>query len=605
VSLHLLERLVDSADLAAAEESGLVVAELDGARLEMRLAHPLYGDVLRAGLPASRSRYLFRRLAEMALAMPMRRRDDKLRAAVWQVDSGALTRPDLVRAGARQALDRSDLALAERLARAARDAVPDPETDRLLAEILEYRGRSAEAAAVLPDSPPPPGEGLARWAVTRAETLYWGAGETARAEQVLDLAAAGPGADLTEGSRSWLLLFDGRCAESLAVARGVLDSADAGAQGLIWAAAGGTAAAGFLGRTAEAARIHDDGLAVAIEHRTDLPWGVVELGYARCLAHLGSGDLGRAWTVADGGYRTAVEAQAPVAAAGWAAFVGLVAAAQGCLDEASRALREAVSILEDNDTFRFLRLCRAALAGVTALAGDAAGAATWMAAADGQAGGSNRLFGPWVERWRAWAAYASGATGEAVAAATRAAELGTMAALPTVEAAARYDIARLGAPTDLRRLDELAGIAGTPLAVAIAGAARALSTMDGEGLARAGAAFGALGQHLLAAEAVTAAACAYRQAGQRGTAALYRERAAALRARCPLARTRLLAPDDATAVLTPREREVVLLALRLTSKQIAGHLGLSLHTVNNNLARAYAKLGVSGRGELRALLADR
>ena len=268
------------------------------------------------------------------------------------------------------------------------------------------------------------------------------------------------------------------------------------------------------------------------------------------------------------------------------------------------ALREAVTILEDNDTFRFLRLCRAALAGVTALAGDAAGAGTWMAAADGQAGGSNRLFGPWVERWRAWTAYAAGATGEAVAAATRAAELGTMAALPTVEAAARYDIARLGAPTDLRRLDELAGSAGTPLAAAIAGAARALSTMDGEGLARAGTAFGALGQHLLAAEAVTAAACAYRRAGQRGTAALYRERAAALRARCRLARTPLLAPDDATAVLTPREREVVLLALRLSSKQIAGNLGLSLHTVNNNLARAYAKLGVSGRGELRALLAD-
>jgi DNA-binding CsgD family transcriptional regulator len=57
-------------------------------------------------------------------------------------------------------------------------------------------------------------------------------------------------------------------------------------------------------------------------------------------------------------------------------------------------------------------------------------------------------------------------------------------------------------------------------------------------------------------------------------------------------------------VLTAREREVVLLAADSSSREIAEKLGLSTRTVDNNLARAYAKLGISGRAELRSLLAD-
>ena len=55
-------------------------------------------------------------------------------------------------------------------------------------------------------------------------------------------------------------------------------------------------------------------------------------------------------------------------------------------------------------------------------------------------------------------------------------------------------------------------------------------------------------------------------------------------------------------MLTPREREVALLAVGHSSAQIAQRLGLSVRTVDNNLARAYAKLGVSGRTRLGALL---
>jgi DNA-binding CsgD family transcriptional regulator len=57
-----------------------------------------------------------------------------------------------------------------------------------------------------------------------------------------------------------------------------------------------------------------------------------------------------------------------------------------------------------------------------------------------------------------------------------------------------------------------------------------------------------------------------------------------------------------TTLLTPRECEVSALAASgMPSKVIAAHLSLSLRTVNNHLARAYNKLGVSKRAELRAL----
>ncbi|ROT28104.1 LuxR family transcriptional regulator [Micromonospora sp. HM5-17] len=47
---------------------------------------------------------------------------------------------------------------------------------------------------------------------------------------------------------------------------------------------------------------------------------------------------------------------------------------------------------------------------------------------------------------------------------------------------------------------------------------------------------------------------------------------------------------------------MALLAVRHTSRQIAERLGPSVRTVNNTLARAYAKLGVTGRAQLRTLL---
>jgi DNA-binding CsgD family transcriptional regulator len=79
------------------------------------------------------------------------------------------------------------------------------------------------------------------------------------------------------------------------------------------------------------------------------------------------------------------------------------------------------------------------------------------------------------------------------------------------------------------------------------------------------------------------------------------EWAATLAESCAAARTPLLDPHGLSAVLTRREREVARLAGALPSREIAVRLGLSVNTVNNTLARVYAKLGVTRRGELAAV----
>ncbi|QXJ22115.1 helix-turn-helix transcriptional regulator [Actinomadura graeca] len=598
VELAMLERLAGEAALSSAEERGLIAVEREGARIRVRFAHPLYGEVVRARLPAGRARERWRHLAGAALAGPLRRRDDALRAAVWQLEGGAVTRPDVVGAGALEAVGRSDIALAERLARAARDAAPGDDADRLLAQILVYRGRGGEAADVLPTASAT-GPARTRTAITEAETLYWGAGDVRAAERALDRVAGEPDEELARGLRSWILLFDRRCPEALEAARRVLATPGADPLAVTWAAAAGTTAAGLLGRGDEAADIHRRGLAVALANRAAVPWGVANVEYGLCLAHLGAGDLGRAQAIADRGYRDTVDADTPLMAAAWAGHRGLVEVARGRPREADASLREAVAALDDTDMFCFVRWCLAGLAGAAALAGDPAAARSWLGRADDRPGAAPRLFDPWAGRWRSWTLAAEGATGEAVAEARRAAALTDGA--PAEEALARYEVARLGGAADLDRLGELADGLGTPFAAALSRAAAGLAAGDGAALAGAAEDLASLGQDLLAAEMAAMAGRAYRRGGLRARAEVTTAWAAELRAACPDAHTPLLG-DLPVELLTPREREILLLATGHSSRHIAERLGLSVRTVDNALNRAYAKLGLAGRAELRALL---
>ncbi|GIH09578.1 LuxR family transcriptional regulator [Rhizocola hellebori] len=606
VSLSVLERLADFTAIDLAEASGAVVVEPAQARVEAQLAHPLYGEVIRARLSAARARQIYRHLSEAILATPMRRRDDALRAALWQVEGGRVIDAEVVRAGAALAVGRADLVIAERLARAARLAQPSPQADRLLAEILQYRGRDAEATMLLAEQASHDAEPVS-WAVTHAENLYWGNGDFAAAERMLAAVFDQPGGDAARGSWSWILFFDGQCERALREALAVRDGQSQLA--VVWACASGSAASGFLGDPVVSADFFQRGMRIAREKADELPWAAFEIEIGYCLSNLAMGDLAQAETVTGGGYQAALASGMPMMVAGWALHSGLVAAARGHLDRAAHLLREAVGRLEENDTFHVARCCVGALAWIAGTKGDPEAARRWMHRADELAGRHNRIWEPSLGIWRAWVEYAEGAQLAAVDSARRSAQLANELELPTIEAAARYETIRLGVPaaqcaTDRKRLAELAAQLRTPFAQTLATAAEAVAGEDAGALLAAARSFEQLGHDLLAAEAATVATRLWQAAGMRSRhsgALLY---ASKLRDLCPGARTPLLASDQDFHLLSPREREVAMLATRHSSREVAEQLGLAVTTVNNTLARACTKLGVSGRQGLRVVLGD-
>jgi DNA-binding CsgD family transcriptional regulator len=605
LGVGVLEQLVGKEAVQAAEDGGLLMLERSGRRALARLAHPLYGEVLRAVLPLSRVRAVAERLAATIGAAALRRRDDILRVGAWQLEAGVATNPDLLLQAARQAVARFDHELTERLARAAVDAGGGPTAVRVLAETLEWQGRHAEAVAVMDGEPPAQGAERVRWASIRAGNLYWGLERTAEAEEVLQQAAvAEEGGEEAVAMLAWILLFDGRLPEAVAVAGRVLDQPEPPAQALVWAATAAVPALGSLGRLGQALAVADRGLAVARVHPEELPWGETQLDLVRCQVLLGAGHLAEATAIAEAGYQAAVADGSSERTGGWAGFRGLVAKAEGQVATAEAWLQEAVALLDEQDPYRFMRWCLAELASVAALAGNQEAAVSWLDRADARAGDANRYFDPWVELDKAWVAAAAGELTRAVDLATRAADMARASTQSRFEAAALYDVARLGAPTGVRqRLEELAGLLEGRLATLLATSAGALAAEDGPALDRVGAAFEDLGALLLAAEAKAAAARAHRTAGRDARANASQERAAALAAACQGARTPGLAAAMPVSVLTPREREVAMLAAaQASSRDIATRLHLSVRTVDNHLGRVYAKLGVSSRAQLATLL---
>jgi predicted ATPase len=88
LGVAIVSALTPSGSLDALEERGLLDVRSDGRRLQVRLAHPLYAEVVRARTPHLRARGICRQLADALEATGARRRDDLLRLATWRVDSG-------------------------------------------------------------------------------------------------------------------------------------------------------------------------------------------------------------------------------------------------------------------------------------------------------------------------------------------------------------------------------------------------------------------------------------------------------------------------------------------------------------------------------------
>lgn len=589
LGLSLLVKATDSAAAEQAEERGLITVTRDDRRTTVRLAHPLYGEVVRQRCPLTRARRLQADLAHLIEATGARRHDDVLRIAAWRVDSDTGTDPRRLLRAARQAFRLHRLPLAARLSRAALADGGGLQAAEVLATVLFLTDQPGEALAVLDAQ----SGSCLRWRCLRGVVAYWGYFDTTVPETLADgrRAHARPVEQAwTRALESLMRLHHGEPRAARQLAGEVLDdpASPAGPRAVARTAMAHLLAAG--GAPARARAMVEPtanpylGLAAELAHGTALLIAGDVAGIDELVGTLAGADDGDGFAVRSG-YRAVLAAQA--------------ARLRGQLAAAGQLAAEACALLTDGRVYA--GLAHAERAHVAALCGDADLARSAMADADAVRVPAMAVLDPWFEQARAWVAVAGGDQAGGVTILRRLAERLGNDGFHGHELLALLDLVRLGAAGDVaRRLQWLAAYSDNQLAETVTWYADAMARRDGPALLTAMERFQRLGMNLYAAEAAAAAVSllrAVRSAAAGGAA----EELANLLAGCPGARTPALRVRQ--PALTNREREIALLAAGgVASKEIAERLFLSSRTVDNHLMRVYAKLGVSGRTELATAL---
>ncbi|REF00988.1 LuxR C-terminal-related transcriptional regulator [Thermomonospora umbrina] len=607
IGVDVLTRVVPPELLESAEERSLVRLVDDGRRVYARCEHPLYAEVIRSRCPRSRMLRRQRELAEAVEAAGARRREDRLRVAVWRLNTGTARDPVPLLAAARLAWAAPDLELAARLAGAAYEAGGGADAVVLHAYALLNLQRLEEAGALLVDAWERQTDDVGRVAIAAIRYRVMTAEDRPHeADRMLAEVAAtvGDPAALRElyTAQATMTALRGMPKAARAAALRVLS--DPGVEPA--QAAQARCALALLdahcGRSGAALR--EAGLLAAEEERwrDGAPFLRPLLMVVRAAAHLFAGEPALAYAAVAAEQRAGTVEPWPPAVVLAKADQARAARMRGRVESARR-----LGDLSGLPGGPWDVCCHAEVAHAAALAGDAEGARAALAAADARSGAFFGLFLPWVERARVWAAVADGDRGGALALARAAADTARDSGLPAYEVLALHDLVRLGAADAVagRLAAVTAGMEGA-LAAVVARHARAAADDDAVVLMEVSEEFEGLGMLLHAAEAAAQASPAFlRNDGAASGAAASRaaaSRAWALGERCEGARTPVLARLRAPG-LTRRERQVAELAAGgLTSRQIADRLVVSVRTVDNHLAAIYAKLGVRGRSGLAAAL---
>jgi DNA-binding CsgD family transcriptional regulator len=591
-------RALGVADTAGRLERRGLLAPRPHAARELGLAHPLFGEVVRAEMPSTRRDEVLLALADALEAVGGLHEADRFRVALWRADAGDRTRPVELRAAAERAWLLWESVVAERLARAALDAGPDLEAVYILGSALSRQGRSQEALDAWRSVPDllGPDRITAMLAMAEAGVLHYQLDRPDDARLVIEDAL---GKVVDDSPRR---LLDG----ALAVmgARSPFESTTdprelaADARVALAAAMDWTGAGRFqLARTTI-----DQALETSADQLSDSPVIALMLRSTRAWATLLAGDILDAEGEVEREYSSSVRTRADYPRVTWCLLRGVVAVTRGRPVEAAGALREGLAVMGSDDR-GLKRPMSAYLAMAAALSGDADAGREDERRAEAARSTMDGLFAGEVARAHAWVLAAAGELSAAADQALAAARLSMGQGRHAFEVCALHDAIRFGRAADvLDRIEDLAETVEGPYAAAMATHVRALVDNDGPALDEAAAAFSELGLDLFAAEACVAAARAHRRVGRRGSAFAALERSRAHVARCQGARTPTLVASDLPDDLTSREHEVAdLAASELTSRAIAQRLGITTRTVDNLLGRVYTKLGISSRQDLRDL----
>ncbi len=604
IELAALRRITDPAAVEEAECRGLITLEPGVARVQVRVAHPLYGEVRRRGAPRTKLRRL-RGLVAAELAGSNERDDIHVvvRRATLSLDSDLAPDVDLLVTAAHGAVWLADLPLADRLAEAASHVEAGLEPNIVRAHALSWLGRGEEAEAVLAEIDPgqlTDGD-RARFAFFRASNLFWALGDTARAKAVID-----------DASRTTSPEAHGCIDAFLTVYWFALDQPDRALQAskklaledlpavvgpeIAWALA---TIAADAGRTTAAADTAEAGY-IATTRSFDAPHMRFNIADSHLGALVLAGRIGDAADVAERVRQQAADLPGGAQLLG-AAVAGRAALAAGDLRSACGLLEHAAVGLSGTHAsgwgYRY-HIPRATALAVSGSTDEAAAALEAL----GKVRRPFRSLDYELSMARAWVAAGQGAVTEAIAllvsAAQRAADKGQFAA----EVMCLQTAAQFGDGSGAPRLRELEGIVEGPRVGVAARLAQALQNDDAAQLASLSGEFELLGDLVAAVDAAALAALAYRRKGLRGSALSCSTRAATLAEQCG-ASTLALRQAGEPLPLSDREREIVMLiGAGLSSREIAERLTLSVRTVESHVYRATLKTGTTSRDELAALV---
>ncbi len=607
IELAGLTRITGAAAVEEAETRGLITLEPAGAGVEVRLAHPLYGELRRRRAPQSRLRRL-RGLVAGELAASNEGDDLRVvvRCATLILDSDLTPDPALLVTAAHGAVWLADLALADRLAEAAVAAGAGPEPKFVRAHALSWLGHGDEAAAVLADiaTAELSGRDQAKLAFLRSSNTLWALGDPRRAKELIDEAShnAPPNGRIYIDAFLtvyWFAMDQPEAAVRASKSLALEDLPVVGAEAA-WALAQISADAG---RTTEAVAAAEAGYAVATRS-LDAPQMRFNIADAEVGALLLSGRIDDARDVAE---RIRLQADNLPGAAQLLgpAVAGRAALGAGDLNGACLLLKHASDGLAISHPigwgyrYGFPYVTALAVSGATAQAQEA------LAALD-KVQRTFRSLDYERSLARAWVAAGQGAVTEAIAVLSSAAERARTSGRFAAEVLCRQTATQFGDRTSAPRLTELESIVEGPRVGVAARFAAALRDGDPAGLSAVSAEFERMGDLVAAVDAAAHAALVYRHLDKRGSALGCSTRADALAAQCGGACTPSLRQASESLPFTDRESEIVMLIGEgLSNRAVAERLTLSVRTVESHIYRAMIKAGVGSRDELAALLPRR
>jgi DNA-binding CsgD family transcriptional regulator len=601
------EELIGAEMLAALECCGVAVidATAEGAG-EVRVAHPLYGELISTETPVLRGHSHRARLAHLVSARPEPSPSDRVRVARWLTEAGEPVPADMILEAAKAANMAGSESGTEFAERALRSGA-GPEASIVLAVAHAVHGRPTEAEATLAGLE---GEiadrALAfRYLLSRATALQWGLGRGADAVALLDRALAWWPDERWQRQVGLLRLQfaaligqPGLMAPRLeeALADGALD--EEARRGLIRTLAVDRF---WAGRVQEAHALLPEAPRVPLRGELD----VLELASSSVIGLASGCDLSGLEREMRGIFERAADAADPAAAGLAAVTVAASSFLAGRFLDCRRWLNEAMAQSRRQDPSGVSLVTRSLQVGASLALGDHRGAAAAGShleeeVLDRTAG--QRGVGAWIARGRAWGRLAEADPSSAQALLLE--EAGEFAWAPVFAAELHYEAMRSGRPArELSpALTELRERCDAPLTQAYAAHAAARAHGNPSAMLEATDSFAALGAALYASEAAAHAAAAFASEGRedsaRRAAARSRELRPAGQGAAPMS---IEGVDQAAIELTPREAQMVELASRgLTNAEIAEQLVLSTRTVETHIYRAMRKLGVSDRRAFRS-----